>query len=175
MNERQYQLVKVIQKIRLFGGFDLEDIKCLLQTCNFKAYESGQEIYKAGEPSREMMILLAGRLNVVSASGERLAEIGPGASVGEMGVFTGELRSASVVADEPVTVLAIARLALSNMLDANPGMHLKVLANLVQVLSERLVETNKLNNEHLETIMKMQSQLVQVTGKTSRDLEEEMG
>ena len=174
MNERQYQLVRVIQKIRLFNGFDLEDIKCLLQTCNFKAYESGQEIYKAGEPSREMMILLAGKLNVMSGGGEQLAEIGPGASVGEMGVFTDEARSASIVADEPVTVLAIAKMSLHKMLDANPGMHLKVLVNLVQVLSERLVETNELNNAHLETIMKMQNQLVQLTGKTSRELEEEM-
>jgi len=49
-------------------------------------------IYRMGEPSDEMMVLLKGHLAVTNNAGDVLAEIKAGAPIGEMGVFTGQTR-----------------------------------------------------------------------------------
>ena len=40
------------------------------------------------------------------------------------------------------------------------------------ILSSRLVSSNRLNEENITTILKMQDELVRTTGKTMRELEE---
>ena len=173
MNEKQFQLIKVIGKLRLFRDCEPEDIEQLLRICNLKAYETDQIIYQRGRSSQEMLILLSGKLRVISESGDLLAAIKPGSSVGEMGVFTGQPRSADIVAAEKSTGLAIGKMDIRTLLEAKKDMQLKVLKNLIHVLSERLVAANLLNNTNIQTIMKLQDQLVKHTGKTSRDLEAE--
>ena len=171
MNDTQAQLVKTIQKLRLFQGFQAEDMQRLLPVCHFQTFEAVKKLYSAGDPSREMLILLMGKLSVLGPSGELLAEIHPGAPVGEMGVFTGEPRSADIKVAELTTGFVIKRSELQKVLTGNPDIHFKILRNLVTVLSERLVEGNKLNSEQAETIMKMQELLVKHTGMTAMELE----
>jgi len=173
--QRQTYLTGLIKRISLFRDFGLKDTQKLFPICTFQTFESGQEIYKVGTQSQELLILLSGQLTVLSDLGEVLAYLSSGAPVGEMGVFTGEPRSASIVASEPSTAIVIRRSDLQRLLQANRDLHFKVLQNLVPVLCERLVAANRLNNEHIKTIMKMQNQLVKYTGKTSRELEEVEG
>ena len=97
VNETQYQLLRVIRKIRLFQGLGRQHIQALLPLCKLVSLEPLQNLYNQGDPSREMLLLLTGKLWVVRGGDEVLAEIGPGSSVGEMGFFTGEARSADIV------------------------------------------------------------------------------
>ncbi|MBT4502712.1 MAG: cyclic nucleotide-binding domain-containing protein [Gemmatimonadetes bacterium] len=172
MNQKQFHLIRLVKKIGLFAEFELEEVGKLFRICTFQTFEGGQEIYKVGTQSQEMMILLSGGLTVLNDLGEILALIPPGSPVGEMGVFTGEPRSATIVASTASTGIVISRGDMQRLMNTNPEMHLKVLKTLVPVICQRLVAANKLNNQHLETIMKMQDQLLRATGKTSRDLEE---
>lgn len=121
MNERQYHLVKVIGKIPVFEGFDLEEIQRLLRVCNLRNVTAGEDIYMKGEASDEMLVLLKGKLSVTSESGEELAAIRPGRPIGEMGVFTGQPRSANIVSVEDSTVIAFKRQELGALLMAQPG------------------------------------------------------
>ena len=171
-NEKQNQVVKVIQKLQLFRGLAAEQVQPLLAICSFRDFETGDEIYATGSQSREILILLTGRINVVGKTGERLAEIEPGHSVGEMGVFTGEPRSARIVAVEPSRGIAITKAELNKLLAANTELYIKVLKNLVAILSDRLISSNRLNDENINTILKMQTQLVRATGKALRELQE---
>jgi CRP/FNR family cyclic AMP-dependent transcriptional regulator len=172
MNERQYQVVRVIQKLELFKGLEAEQVKRLLTICQFQDFEAGDEVYAAGSQSREMLVLLTGCINVLGETGELLAEITPGSSVGEMGVFTGEPRSAAIVTAEKSRGIAITKWELEKLLEENPDLYIKVLKNLVAILSNRLVSANRLSNENMATILKMQDELVRATGKTLRELEE---
>ena len=172
VNERQYRVVRVIQKLELFKGLAAEQIQRLLPICRFKDFDTGDEVYAAGSQSREMLILLTGGINVVGNTGELLAEITPGASVGEMGVFTGEPRSADIVAAEKSRGIAITKAELGKLLEVNPELYIRVLKNLVAILSSRLVNANRLREENITTILKMQDELVRATGKTMRELEE---
>ena len=170
MNETQYQLVKVIHKLRLFKGLELPDIQKLLPICRYMKYGTGDRIYGRGQPSTEMLILLTGKLSVVGDAGEVLAEIPPGSPVGELGVFTGEPRSANISAAEPAAGFALSKTDLQKVFSTNKGIYFKIQSNVVAVLSERLRQANGLNDEHLQKIMDLEDLLVKHTGKTAREL-----
>ena len=159
MNERQYHLVKVVAKIPVFEGFELDEIQRLLRVCQLKSLKEGQDVYAKGEPSDEMLVLLKGRLSVTGDSGEELAEIRAGKPIGEMGVFTGQPRSANIVAVENCAVIALSRMELGAMLAANKGMQVKVLQNLVGILSQRLTESNELNDSQARMIRELEKQV----------------
>lgn len=118
-----------------------------------------------------MLILLSGQLSVLSEAGDVLAHIEPGATVGEMGVFTDAPRSANIVSTKPANAITISKTDFFRYLQANKATHFKVLQNLVHVLSRRLAESNAANAEHVETIIRIEDLLVRYTGKTSRELE----
>ena len=142
MNQRQYHLIQIIQKIEVFNGLEVEEVQQMLRFCRPQSFESNQQIYTAGEPSTDMLILLQGQLVVTSKSGKVLGEVLPGASVGEMGVLTGQPRTANVIASGKTGGIVIARNALNSLLASNPPMRAKVLQEMVDILSERLVEAN---------------------------------
>ena len=60
MNGAQYQLIKVIHKLRLFKGFEMSDVQQLLPICHYTRYEPDEKIYDKGQASMEMLIFAVG-------------------------------------------------------------------------------------------------------------------
>ncbi|MBT3603191.1 MAG: hypothetical protein HN521_09010, partial [Candidatus Latescibacteria bacterium] len=56
----------------------------------------------------------------------------------EMGVFTGQPRSATVIATQQSVGFSMSKQDLQNTLKAHQDMHVKILQNVVTLLSERL-------------------------------------
>ncbi len=140
MNQQQYRMAQIIEKVRLFKGLEVQEVQRLLQVCHPKSYKQDEQVYKAGEPSTDMLILLMGKLSVIGASGEAVAEILPGVSIGEMGMFTGQGRSATIVAAEPSGGVVVAKQSLDVLMNSFQGMKETVLGNVIDLLSERLAE-----------------------------------
>jgi CRP-like cAMP-binding protein len=90
-----------------------------------------------------MLVLITGKLKAVSREGKDLAEIEPGNSIGEMGVFTNHRRSATIVAVEKSLALSMEKRFLDAMLKEDVGMRASKLQNVVDLLSERLADANK--------------------------------
>ena len=173
MNEQQYYLFKVIQKIRIFEGFELKHVQYLLRIGHIKKFTPGHMIYEVGGPSNEMMVLLKGRLAVIGNSGDVLAEIKAGAPIGEMGVFTGQTRSANISAIELATGLVISKAGLIKIFAANADMKMMVYQNLISVMSERLTEANDLNNTHMRTIQALEKKIKMLQGGSEDDDDED--
>ena len=136
MNQQQYKMMKVLQKVTIFKGCDVSEAEHLLRRCFLQTYEVGQEIYRADEASEEMLILLNGQLAVTSKAGEALGKIVAGTSTGEMGFFTGEPRSANVTASVQSTGLVLRKSVLQALLQEDYKIHVKVLRNVLALLSE---------------------------------------
>lgn len=159
MNERQFYLAKVIRKIPVFSGFDLPDIQYLLRVADLTSYDKGDEVYARDAPSDEMLVLLRGHLTVLGEGGEELAQIGPGRPIGEMGVFTGAPRSATIVATQDSTAIVFEGERLIELLSTNQGMYVKVLKNLVSILCERLADANRLNESHSRMVRDLERRM----------------
>lgn len=92
------KLIQIVQKIQIFKGLTTGRIRKILASCSHKIYQVGELVCRSNIPSDEMSILIAGELAVVTVEGLRVVTISPVTTVGEMGVFTGQPRSATVEA-----------------------------------------------------------------------------
>ncbi|MBC7817699.1 MAG: cyclic nucleotide-binding domain-containing protein, partial [Planctomycetaceae bacterium] len=94
------QMVSVLPK--LFGEVDKAMLKDLEKKMKWLRLPRGHVLCFQSEPSDSFYIVICGRLQVLvkDASGEsrQVAEVSQGESVGEMGVFTGEPRTATIIA-----------------------------------------------------------------------------
>jgi CRP-like cAMP-binding protein len=129
-------------------------------------FQPNEEVYKAGAASDEMLILLKGQMIVSSASGEPLGSVAAGNPIGEMGVFTGHVRSATVTATTEAGGVAIRKMDVDILMTRNASMYVKVLQNIIGILSDRLAQANTQNEQHMKTIMRMRDQMERLTSKS---------
>jgi Cyclic nucleotide-binding domain len=71
-----------------------------------RSYEQGQALVHEGEEGRELFLLLDGIVDV-EVNGEEVAEIGPGALLGERALLEGGKRTATLWATTPVRVVVV--------------------------------------------------------------------
>ncbi len=141
-SQPQQALLQIVSKLKIFAGLSPREAAHLLKSCTSRTYQPSEVIYQANDPSQEMFILLQGRLSVVGTKGTQLSDILPGASCGEMGVFTGLPRTATVIATQKSVGFAITKQDLHSALRIDLGMQVKVLQNVIALLSERLANAD---------------------------------
>ena len=143
MNKQQHMLMKVLQKIRVFDGLTAMEAQNLLSMCQIKKFAADEQVYRVGADSNDMFVLIQGKLKVVSATGEDLVEIPAGTSIGEMGLFTGHRRSATIMAAAASLGLVIEKNALQMLMQTETSLKGKILENVVALLADRLEETGQ--------------------------------
>jgi NTE family protein len=149
MNRQQHMLMQIIQKISVFDGLSVEDAQNILAISKMRKMTAGEQIYQHGAESTDMLVLIGGKLKVVSATGQDIVDINPGASIGEMGVFTGQPRSASIVAVDASIGLMLDRERLRELLRTELHMKAAILENVVAELAYRLAEADKKLEKYL--------------------------
>ena len=63
--------------------------------------------------------------------------------LGEMGVFTGQVRSTRVIVEDTSDIMVLEAESLDEMLEEDPQMGNHVLANLIKLLYTRLYDVNQ--------------------------------
>src|SRR5207248_9420848 len=103
----------LLANIPLFNKLQPDEFR-ELQACAKQAmFRAGDTVFRQGEPGSTLYVLEAGIVKIVLLSevGDEviLATMGPGEFFGELAVFDGEDRSATVEAVTDVRALVIAR------------------------------------------------------------------
>jgi CRP-like cAMP-binding protein len=97
-------------------------------------------------PAQELYFVESGqvsaRLRLPDGRELRLRTMGPGAVVGEMGLYVGQPRSASVVADRPTLVYCLSLAALESMHREAPATAAAFHRYVASLLAERLAHAN---------------------------------
>ncbi len=152
MNQDQYRIQQTIEKIDIFKGLDLEQVKHILNICHMHTYEPDQPIYRVGEPSDSMVTLLKGQLIVTTKTGDVLGSITQGMSSGEMGLFSGQPRSANVTATVQTTALVIDKMDLARLFAEDWELHRKVMQNVLDLMCKRMIGANLQIENYADTI-----------------------
>ncbi|MCZ7654214.1 MAG: cyclic nucleotide-binding domain-containing protein [Rhodocyclaceae bacterium] len=101
-----------------------------------------------------MVIVIDGQCEIVrnDSSGlpRRLSLAGPGKTLGEMSMIDGELRFASCVALEDTLIAVLDRDSLSRIIADDPRLGIKILLELVLLLSQRLRAASSKLVQHLD-------------------------
>ena len=131
-------LADTIQKISIFSSLTREDIAKVLGKLEELTYSPGTTIIKQGDEGDAFYLIHSGAVEVVlEGSGgrsETLAVLGPQEAFGEMALFSGDPRSATIIAVKETTVWRLSRDAWTDLIEKHPTWPLHFCA----VLSKRL-------------------------------------
>jgi SulP family sulfate permease len=123
-----------------------EDIRTLAGHLQPVHYEAGMALCRTGDPPDRMWILKRGSVSVRvigEHSSRRLASLGPGCSIGEMGLVEKKPRSADVVADEDVEAYLLTEDSFNIILSEQPRIGQALLASIARQLATRLRDTSE--------------------------------
>jgi CRP-like cAMP-binding protein len=128
--------------VRLFRGASAADLEALAQRLRERSLKKGHILFRAGEPGQEMFVVRRGTVVIskpVSGEVEQvLARFTTGDFFGEMSLFDGSPRSATVQAETDVTLLVLHRQDLDRLTELNPAAAAAFFHALVLVFIERL-------------------------------------
>ena len=123
-----------------------EEKKRLFSIAEKKDYQEGEIIFSEGDKNKEMYIIEKGKVKVfLEREGEEieLSTFSEGEFFGEMALFTGRERTASIKAIEPTTLLIFKRKDMERLIEEHPKIGAKVLFAVIEEISERLARTNE--------------------------------
>lgn len=109
--------------------------------------EKGAYIIREDDEPNDLYLVESGRVTVqINLAGEdtlRFKTMGAGAVVGEMGLYLGQQRSASVVADDLTVAYRLTSTALNKMQETAPALAAAFHTHMVRLLAERLIYANR--------------------------------
>lgn len=126
----------------LVYGLPPEKIDEIAAIASFETKLAQEEICIKGQKGSDLFIVLDGRVNITSLNGEKLAEIGPGAVIGEVALVDDQPRSANAICITAVHYAKLPAKELRNYMVQNKDVGFHMLANLCRVLSTRLRATD---------------------------------
>jgi NTE family protein len=107
----------------------------LVEKSSRQVVRAGQRLYGVGDVSESLAMVIVGRLEVCR-NGVTLTDLTRGQVVGELGVLTGELRSADVVAARDSEVLVMPAVEVVAALRAHPDAALAAAAAVAMLVRE---------------------------------------
>lgn len=136
------RILTIVDRIALFEDFDRTDIERLAGYMPCYRAPAGAKIIGEADEGDFLVLLISGLVEIVKrdAAGREksVGTTGPGQTLGEMSMIDGQPRAASCVAADEVVFAVLDRESLSRILTDDPQLGVKVLIELVQLLSQRL-------------------------------------
>lgn len=139
-------MVKALQNIPLFRGFDDQQIEQLSQLGQELEIGAGELILEEGKDSRGLFVVLAGELEVskeIAGRSAFLGTINAGSFVGEISLLTRLPHSATVRAAVDSHLLYFPKQLFEESLDASP-----IIRIILETMSERLRATEATVQQH---------------------------
>jgi CRP-like cAMP-binding protein len=135
-------LVKMLLDVPLFEALDYTQIGAMLDIAEMLTPEADVVLCESRSMDERLLILLNGTLRLESAEGEFLDEMVGVRVIGEMGVFTGQLRSSRVVLRDGAQLLAIQSTELEALLEEDGQFAHHLFSSLIKLLYTRLHDIN---------------------------------
>ena len=135
------QAQQLFPEVPIFGDMSSDHLRQLARIARSRTFAAGETIIQMGEPGATMFVIRSGRVEVVLERPARnvvLASLGPGDFFGELSIFDGEVRSASVIAIEETETLTLGQLDVMRMVSRSP----ELAWSLLKSLSARLRSAN---------------------------------
>jgi len=118
-------IVERLSAVDIFAPLSADETNMLAGAAVRHVFAPGELVIRAGDPGESMFVVHNGRVRVQISDNGRLrtlATLNEGDFFGEMALFTGEPRTANVVALEETEVLEIGHAAMKKVFDANPDL-----------------------------------------------------
>ena len=125
--------LQVLPGAGIFAGLAGRDLRYVARYMNVERFETGATVVRAGAAGDAMDIVLGGRAHVLTPDGHT-NELGPDESFGELSLFDGAPRSATVSAVSELTIAKLRRADLERLLEAEPAIAVGLLDGVARVV-----------------------------------------
>jgi CRP/FNR family cyclic AMP-dependent transcriptional regulator len=138
-------VARLLARVPLFADLSEPDLRQLAQVAVPRSYDAGQVVFREGDTGDTCFVIRSGAARVTRRHSDgrviTLSELRPGAIFGELAMFGGETRSATVEVLQPMRALAILAGDLRRLIMRHPEIGLKMLeglANRLRAANERI-------------------------------------
>lgn len=135
-----------LSQVPVFSPLDKEEIEHLAKASSIRVFAPDEPIVIEEQKGKSMFVIHRGRVTVSISENDRSKQVGQlaeGDFFGEMGLFTGEPRTATVTADEETEVLEIGHHCLKPILEKNPNL----VQSISRIIDERRADLDKRQTE----------------------------
>lgn len=130
------------------AGFREDDIGHFMGYLEKVELEEGECLMRQGEKSDCLYFIESGKLSIYleleNDEQVRLQTLHTRLIVGEMGLYLGATRTASIVADEPSIVFGLPKVTLDRMTKKDPRLAVSLHEFIATILADRLADTTRL-------------------------------
>jgi CRP-like cAMP-binding protein len=125
--------VEALKRAPLFEGLSKKELAELARVTDDLKVDPGTVLCREGKVGREFFVIVDGTAEVTK-DGKRIARRSGGEFVGEIALLKTTKRTATVTATTPLRCFILTQADFRRVLEANPGVQLKVM----QALADRL-------------------------------------
>ena len=127
------KLDAVIASVPLFGSLTKRHLKKLAGLTSTVEFDAGDTVIQEGEPGDSFFVTVSGQAKVV-AGGKTVHRLIPGDHFGEISLLDGRPRSASVVAETPLSLLRLPRASFLRLVKDDADLARALLASLARMV-----------------------------------------
>ena len=135
------EFLDVFKKSYLVHGLSDESVQEIYGLGKYAVHAAREDLIRTGDKSSDLIAILDGRVNVLTPTGEKITELGPGNVLGEIALIDNQPRSASAVCIGRVQACHIPAAELRKLMGAKRDIGFVVLTNLAKVMCMRLRNT----------------------------------
>ncbi len=165
---------KFLKEVSIFSELTGKELDPLAKNARESSYPKNSNIIQKGEIGTSLFLVRSGKVNVFlldAFGGDVLiSTLGRGCFFGEMSLFDGEPRNATVVALEDTTIVEISKEDFIQQLTTSPKIALKLLKEMakrfrqtngtVREYAVRLYSETRANIDNYEKLLKIQKKSV---------------
>jgi CRP/FNR family transcriptional regulator, cyclic AMP receptor protein len=127
------KLDAVMASVPLFESLSRRHLKKIAGLISTVEYDAGDTVIQEGEPGDSFFVAVSGQARVLSG-GRTLHRLIPGDHFGEISLLDGRPRSASVVAETPLSLLQLPRTSFLKMVREDADLARALLASLARMV-----------------------------------------
>ncbi len=153
LEQNDVDIVETLKTSPLFDEFNKREIQRIAHIAHKRSYREGEVIFRQGQVSAGMYIIVHGEVKISRRSGEDveipLVTMNAGEFFGDIGLIDDTPRTATAIALAPSYILGLFRPDLLQLMDRAPKLASKLLFKLAQIVATRL----RITDEQLENVM----------------------
>ncbi len=134
------EICERINNVPIFAPLSAEETERIAQTCSVRVFAPEEPIIQKGQADKSMYIIHRGGVHIQvedNGTSKTVSTLHEGDFFGEMSLFTGEPRTADVIADTETQVLEIRPRIMKPILEENPEV-MKVIGEIIEERTEML-------------------------------------
>jgi CRP/FNR family transcriptional regulator, cyclic AMP receptor protein len=120
-----------LARVPLFADLGRRHLNQLADAAQIVSYRQGTTVIREGDPGATLFVIVDGTADV-SRGGRTLATLSPGEFFGEVSLLDGGPRTASIVAQTPLTAVRLFRAPFYRLVQADPAIGVRVLSELAR-------------------------------------------